>query len=70
MWKLPNSLVRSGRFDRKIEVQCPTDKDANEIIAHYLSSKKVSESVNMDDLSKMISYNGMRKTCQCETTRN
>lgn len=56
IWKLPNSLVRSGRFDRKIEVQCPTDKDANEIIAHYLSNKKVSESVNMDDLSKMISY--------------
>lgn len=54
--KLPGSLVRSGRFDRKIEVKCPTDKDANEIIKHYLSDKKVSENVNMDDLSKMISY--------------
>ena len=29
---------------------------AEEIIAHYLSDKKVSESVNMEDLSKMISY--------------
>lgn len=56
MWKLPNSLVRSGRFDRKIEVRRPTNKDANEIIAHYLSTKKVSENVNMVDLSKMISY--------------
>ncbi|HIV03465.1 MAG TPA: AAA family ATPase, partial [Candidatus Aphodoplasma excrementigallinarum] len=56
MWKLPRSLVRSGRFDRKIEVQCPTNKDADEIIEHYLSNKKVSETVNMDDLSKMISY--------------
>lgn len=56
MWKLPRSLVRSGRFDRKIEVQCPTNKDADEIIQHYLSNKKVSETVNMDDLSKMISY--------------
>lgn len=56
IWKLPRSLVRSGRFDRKIEVQCPTNRDADEIIEHYLSNKKVSETVNMDDLSKMISY--------------
>ena len=56
VWKLPRSLVRSGRFDRKIEVQCPTDKDANEIIRYYLSDKKVSDSVDMEDLSKMISY--------------
>ena len=32
IWKLPRSLVRSGRFDRKIEVQCPTNRDADEII--------------------------------------
>ena len=56
MWKLPRSLVRSGRFDRKIEVQCPTDKDANDIIRYYLSDKKVSDSVDMEDLSRMISY--------------
>ena len=56
IWKLPKSLVRSGRFDRKIEVKCPTDKDATSIIEHYLSDKKVSSSVNMDDLAKMISY--------------
>ena len=54
--KLPRSLVRSGRFDRKIAVQCPTDKDAEAIIEHYLLSKKVSASVNKEDLSKMISY--------------
>lgn len=56
MPKLPLSLIRSGRFDRKIEVQCPTDRDAYNIIAHYLADKKVSENVNMEDLSKMISY--------------
>lgn len=59
IWKLPKSLVRSGRFDRKIEVQCPTDHDADAIISHYLSDKKVADSVNMEDLSKMISY------CSC-----
>ena len=54
--KLPFSLVRSGRFDRKIQVECPSDKDAEKIIAHYLSDKKVSKSVNKEDLAKMISY--------------
>lgn len=54
--KLPASLLRSGRFDRRIEVQCPTDRDAKEIIAYYLSGKKVSSAVDMEDLSRMISY--------------
>lgn len=56
MGKLPGSLIRSGRFDRKIEVCCPNNKDAEEIISHYLSDKKMSDNVNMEDLSKMISY--------------
>lgn len=54
--KLPASLVRSGRFDRRIKVRQPTDKDATAIIEYYLSNKKVSDSVNMEDLTKMISY--------------
>ena len=54
--KLPRSLIRSGRFDRRIEVLSPIGKDAEEIIAHYLSEKKVSNSVNREDLAKMISY--------------
>ena len=54
--RLPDSLVRSGRFDRKIEVLPPSYKDAEEIIAYYLSDKKIAESVNMDDLAKMITY--------------
>lgn len=54
--KLPRSLIRSGRFDRKIEVNSPTDRDAEEIIKYYLGQKKVSDNVNMDDLVKMVSY--------------
>ena len=55
--KLPSSLRRSGRFDRKIGLQAPTASDAEEIIAHYLKSKKVSDSVNMEDLTRMMRYN-------------
>lgn len=54
--KLPNSLTRFGRFDRKIEVCSPTEKDASEIIKYYLKGKKVSEDVDMEDVTRMISY--------------
>lgn len=56
MYKLPDSLLRAGRFDRKILVNQPTLKDAEEIIEYYLSDKKVSEDIDIDDLSKMMNY--------------
>lgn len=54
--KLPKSLLRTGRFDRKIGFGSPTDRDAVDIIKHYLSDKKVSASVNLEDLAKMICF--------------
>lgn len=54
--KLPDSLLRSGRFDRKIEVCAPTAKDADEIVRHYLKNKKVSDDINLEDVTKMIQY--------------
>ena len=35
MDSLPDALLRSGRFDRKIELQHPNTEDAQEIIRHY-----------------------------------
>ncbi len=55
-YKLPQSLKRPGRFDRKINVQSPTESDAVKIIAYYLKNKRIAENVNMTDLTKMISY--------------
>ena len=54
--KLPDSLIRTGRFDRRIAMHRPSDDDAALIIKHYLSDKKVSDEVNMEDLAKMMSY--------------
>lgn len=54
--KLPRSLRRSGRFDRKIELSVPSERDAQRIIAHYLSGKKVSSNVNLEDVAMMITY--------------
>lgn len=39
-WCLPESLLRSGRFDKVIEVKCPQGDDAVKVVKHYLSQKK------------------------------
>ena len=54
--KLPRSLKRAGRFDIKVNVLPPVGEDARKIIEHYLSDKKVSGQINLDDLYKMITY--------------
>ena len=54
--KLPHSLKRPGRFDRKIEVLCPSPEDAAEIIRYYLKGKPVSKDLNLEDIAMMINY--------------
>jgi len=56
LWKLPKSLLRSGRFDRDIEFFSPNETDCKKIIEHYLADKSVSDKLNIDDISKMITY--------------
>ena len=65
--KLPDSLVRSGRFDSKIEFHSPSESDAVKIITHYLEGKKVSAEVNMEDVSKML---GNSSCADLETVLN
>ena len=55
-YKLPDSLIRPGRFDKRIEFNCPTDKEAEKIIKHYLDGKKLADNVNIADLTKMFTY--------------
>lgn len=38
-WKLPESLLRAGRFDVEIELQTPSLEDTEKIFRHYLSGK-------------------------------
>jgi len=54
--RLPNSLLRPGRFDIEIEVRQPSEEDAEKIIDYYMSTKKVDEDVDMNDVCKMIEY--------------
>lgn len=51
---IPDSLLRAGRFDRKIEVKCPDGEDAEKIIDYYLQSKTLGSTVNTADVAKML----------------
>lgn len=65
--KLPDSLIRAGRFDRRILVYQPMGSDTEKIVQHYLSDKNVSNDMNMEDIAKMISY---RSCAELETILN
>ena len=52
--KLPNSLLRSGRFDIKIKIDNPNEEDSFKIIKHYLKMKKISDDVNIKNISYIL----------------
>ena len=51
---LPDSLIRVGRFDRVIEVPLPSEKDALEIIRHYLKGKQTAEDLDPEFVSRIM----------------
>lgn len=54
--KLPAYLTRIGRFEKKLEICNPTEKEVGEFIENYLKGKKLSDDVNLEDLTKMCRY--------------
>lgn len=53
---LPVSLIRNGRFDRKINICTPNNTDAKKIIEYYLKQKRIDPNMNFEDVTKMINY--------------
>ena len=51
---LPDSLLRSGRFDIKIKVDYPTEKDSFKIMKYYLGNKKLDNDVNIKNISYIM----------------
>lgn len=51
---LPGSLIREGRFDRKIIINPPKEEDAIEIIKFYLKDKRVSKNISLNNIQKML----------------
>lgn len=52
--KLPRSLLRPGRFDRRIEVPMPTRVDSEAIIQHYLEKKKLGTELDISLVAAML----------------
>jgi len=51
---LPDSLLRSGRFDIKLEMDNPSDDDSLTIIKHYLKKKKIEKELDINKISKIL----------------
>lgn len=54
IYALPESLKRSGRFDKTILMKWPKGKDAISIIKHYLSKKEVIGDVDAEEIAKLM----------------
>ncbi len=52
--KLPESMVRAGRFDHVLEMKCPTGKDAQKIVAHYLSHKSFVATLDTKLIARLL----------------
>jgi vesicle-fusing ATPase len=57
---LDSALLRPGRFDLKIKVALPSEKDRYEIFDHYLQNKKhkLSEKYRKDLTAKLRNWSG------------
>lgn len=52
---LPDSLLREGRFDRIIELEYPKGKDSRKILEHYLSTKRVADDIDVNEIEFLMS---------------
>ena len=50
--KLPESLVRSGRFDKTFFMDFPGIEDAKKIISFYLKDKKVAKDIDVEEIAR------------------
>ena len=53
-YKIPDSLKRAGRFDKKIYMYMPKGEDAEKIVKHYLSKMPVSEELDVTDVANLL----------------
>ena len=51
---LPDSLLRSGRFDKVIQLECPAGEDAVKVVQYYLSGKKSMGEVNAAEIARIM----------------
>ncbi len=55
--KLPESLLRVGRFDQTIQISNPCGEDAEKIVSYYLKDKNCAEDVNAKVIARLLNGN-------------
>ena len=55
--KMPDSLLRAGRFDFIINIKEPEGQDAIDIVRFYLSKKKVIADINAEEIAHLLCGN-------------
>ena len=55
--KLPNSLIRAGRFDRKYSMNGLEGEDAVKLAKHFLKDVRLDENVMIEDVVKLVENN-------------
>ena len=53
-FRLPESLLRAGRFDKVIEIEVPKVKEAEKIIRHFLKGKKIMGDIDTEEISRIM----------------
>lgn len=54
-WRsLPESLIRPGRFDSRIEFDSPKPKDSENILSYYLNQKKLADDVDIELVTRVM----------------
>lgn len=65
--KLPESLFRSGRFDKEFHMRFPGIEDAKKIIEFYLKDKKVGKDIDIEEIAR---FSEGRSCADLETVIN
>ena len=67
MYYFPHSLLRAGRFDRHINIQSPSVREAAIILKEYLKNAKVEDDIDTESIARLM--NG-RSCAELETIIN
>ena len=65
--ELPDSLIRSGRFDKRFHMNFPKNEEARKIISFYLKDKMVAEDIDVEEIAR---FSGECSCADLETVVN
>ena len=65
--KLPVSLTRAGRFDHRLHIKTPSGKNAEDIVAYYLSQKPFVADMDIKLIARLLAD---RSCAELETVIN